>query len=45
MDNGLIFPYPCVAVHAETEVLTTQMVGDQSPSGVRHAPAAWDLLW
>ena len=26
MDNGLIFPYPCVRAHDESEVLTTQMV-------------------
>ncbi len=26
MDNGLIFPYPCVRAHDESEVLTAQMV-------------------
>ena len=28
MDNGLIFPYPCVRVPDETIVLTTQKVAD-----------------
>lgn len=35
MDNGLIFPYPCVCARTESAVLTTQMVVDQSLSGVR----------
>lgn len=26
MDNGLIFPYPCVSVPDESILLTTQMV-------------------
>ena len=33
MDNGLIFPYPCVGAPDESEVLTTQMVLDQSLRG------------
>ena len=28
MDNGLIFPYPCVRVPDESEVLTTQNLTD-----------------
>lgn len=28
MDNGLIFPYPCVSVPDESILLTTQMVDD-----------------
>lgn len=28
MDNGLIFPYPCMSVPDESILLTTQMVGD-----------------
>jgi hypothetical protein len=35
MDNGLIFPYPCVAVHAEAEVLTAQNLTDRALSGAR----------
>jgi hypothetical protein len=35
MDNGLIFPYPCVAVHTEAPVLTAQNLTDSAPSGVR----------
>jgi hypothetical protein len=31
MDNGLIFPYPCVGAHDESVLLTTQRVVDQSP--------------
>ena len=31
MDNGLIFPYPCVRVPDESILLTTQKVVDQSP--------------
>ncbi len=31
MDNGLIFPYPCVGAHDESVLLTTQKVVDQSP--------------
>ena len=31
MYNGLIFPYPCVGAHDESEVLTTQRVVYQSP--------------
>ena len=42
MDNGLIFPYPCVGAPDESVLLTTQMVVYQSPSGVRGPPAAWD---
>jgi hypothetical protein len=33
MDNGLIFPYPCVRVPDESEVLTAQMVSDHSLRG------------
>ncbi len=33
MDNGLIFPYPCVCVPDESEVLTAQKVTDQSLRG------------
>lgn len=33
MDNGLIFPYPCVRARDESIVLTTQMVADQSLRG------------
>jgi hypothetical protein len=33
MDNGLIFPYPCMSVPDETTVLTTQKVADQSLRG------------
>jgi hypothetical protein len=29
MDNGLIFPYPCVCVPDESILLTTQMVVHQ----------------
>jgi hypothetical protein len=28
MDNGLIFPYPCMSVPDETILLTTQKAGD-----------------
>ena len=31
MDNGLIFPYPCVGARDESILLTTQKVADQSP--------------
>ena len=31
MDNGLIFPYPCVRARDESILLTTQKVADQSP--------------
>ena len=33
MDNGLIFPYPCVRVPDESEVLTTQKIDHSIPSG------------
>ena len=33
MDNGLIFPYPCVRVPDESKVLTTQKVDHQSLRG------------
>ena len=33
MDNGLIFPYPCVGAPDESEVLTTQKVTNQILSG------------
>lgn len=45
MDNGLIFPYPCVCVRDEAAVLTAQMVVDHALSGVWRSPAAWDLRW
>lgn len=35
MDNGLIFPYPCVRAHDESVVLTTQNHGYFDPFGVR----------
>jgi hypothetical protein len=28
MDNGLIFPYPCMSVPDESDLLTTQKVAD-----------------
>lgn len=37
MDNGLIFPYPCVRAHDESVVLTTQKVVDQSLRGATTA--------
>ena len=37
MDNGLIFPYPCVCVPDESIVLTTQKVVHQSLRGARTA--------
>jgi hypothetical protein len=42
MDNGLIFPYPCVRARDESILLTTQKVADRIPSGKRQPPAAWD---
>ena len=33
MDNGLIFPYPCVGVPDESIVLTTQKVARSIPFG------------
>ena len=33
MDNGLIFPYPCVGAPDESVLLTTQMVVYQSLRG------------
>ena len=33
MDNGLIFPYPCISVPDESNLLTTQMVDHLIPSG------------
>jgi hypothetical protein len=33
MDNGLIFPYPCVCVRDESPVLTAQKAADQSLRG------------
>ena len=35
MDNGLIFPYPCVRARDESILLTTQMVVYQSLRGAR----------
>ena len=37
MDNGLIFPYPCVGVPDESILLTTQMVAYRSLRGERTA--------
>lgn len=37
MDNGLIFPYPCVRVPDESILLTTQKVVYQSLRGARTA--------
>ena len=31
MDNGLIFPYPCVRARDESMLLTTQKVADRIP--------------
>ena len=43
MDNGLIFPYPCVRARDESILLTTQKVADPIPfEGDRQPPAAWD---
>lgn len=33
MDNGLIFPYPCMSVPDESILLTTQNRTDLIPSG------------
>ena len=33
MDNGLIFPYPCMSAPDESSVLTTQKVVHQSLRG------------
>lgn len=33
MDNGLIFPYPCMCVHDESIVLTIQSRRDRSLRG------------
>ena len=33
MDNGLIFPYPCVRARDESMLLTTQKVADLIPFG------------
>ena len=33
MDNGLIFPYPCVGAHDESVLLTAQKVVNQSLRG------------
>ena len=37
MDNGLIFPYPCVGARDESILLTTQKVVYQSLRGARTA--------
>ncbi len=37
MDNGLIFPYPCVGARDESILLTTQKVVYQSLRGARIA--------
>ena len=33
MDNGLIFPYPCVRARDESILLTTQKVAHRIPFG------------
>ncbi len=43
MDNGLIFPYPCIRAHAESVVLTILI-----PREHLRVPSwgdAWDLGW
>ena len=45
MDNGLIFPYPCVRARDESILLTTQKVVHQSLSRGWGSPAAWDPDW
>jgi hypothetical protein len=45
MDNGLIFPYPCVRARDESILLTTQIWDHQAPSGGRGFGAAWDPGW
>jgi hypothetical protein len=37
MDNGLIFPYPCMSARDESILLTTQKVVYQSLRGARTA--------
>ena len=37
MDNGLIFPYPCVGARDEAILLTTQRVADRIPFRVMRA--------
>ncbi len=37
MDNGLIFPYPCVGARDESILLTTQKVVYQSLRGAKIA--------
>ena len=44
MDNGLIFPYPCVGARDESMVLTTQNRIDQSLRG-RGAPGLRGTRW
>ena len=43
MDNGLIFPYPCVCVPDESIVLTTQKVDHRSlrGEGLRGCVGPW----
>lgn len=38
MDNGLIFPYPCIRAHDESGVLTVQIFREhlRVPGGVMH---------
>jgi hypothetical protein len=45
MDNGLIFPYPCVRARDESILLTTQILADRILSGKRRSGAAWDPGW
>jgi|GEM_PF-5462427 hypothetical protein len=45
MDNGLIFPYPCVGVPDESILLTTQKVVYQTLSRGWGSLAAWDPGW
>ena len=45
MDNGLIFPYPCVRAPDESVLLTTQKVGSINPLRGCEVGAAWDPDW
>ena len=38
MDNGLIFPYPCVRAHDESVALTTQKVAHLIPFEGKEGP-------
>ena len=45
MDNGLIFPYPCVRARDESILLTTQKVADPIPFGVKTATGCVGPGW